>query len=97
MANLLVGYPLLGLTVEGYAAVHLAHHRFYFTEKDLDFLRKSGPDWDFPVAPARLARLFLSDLLGLSFFKLLKGKRLKDADIFKRRIPRRNGYGSSTI
>lgn len=87
MANLLVGYPLLGLTVEGYAAVHLAHHRFYFTEKDPDFLRKSGPDWDFPVAPARLARLFLSDLLGLSFFKLLKGKRLKNADIFKRPHP----------
>ena len=80
IANLLVGYPLLALTVEGYAAVHLAHHRFFFTARDPDFLRKSGVDWDFPMTPKHLAKLFLGDLFGLSFIKLIRGKRLDKQD-----------------
>ena len=89
IANLLCAYPIL-ITVEGYAAVHLAHHRFYFTKDDPDFLRKTGPDWDFPMSAGRLARLFLSDLFGLSFLKLLKGKgadKGTNVGIFKRPHP----------
>lgn len=80
IANLLVGYPLLALTVEGYAGVHLAHHRYFFTKRDPDFLRKSGVDWDFPMEPMHLAKLFLGDLFGLSFIKLIRGKRLDKQD-----------------
>lgn len=87
VANLLVAYPLLGITVEGYAKVHLSHHKHYFTGKDPDFLRKSGPEWTFPMPAARLAKLFLSDLLGLSFIKLLKGKRMEQGDAFNRPHP----------
>jgi fatty acid desaturase len=87
VANLLVAYPLLGITVEGYAGVHLSHHKYFFTEKDPDFLRKSGVDWNFPMSAVHLARLFLSDLLGLTFIKLLTGKRLDEAHVFKRPHP----------
>jgi fatty acid desaturase len=87
IANLLVAYPLLGFTVEDYAKVHLSHHKYFFTEKDPDFLRKSGIDWTFPMSPRRLAKLLLSDLLGLTFIKLLKGKRLETASVFKRPNP----------
>jgi fatty acid desaturase len=87
IANLLVGYPLLVLTVEGYAGVHLSHHQYYFTDKDPDHRRKSGEDWNFPMSSKRFARLFLSDLFGLTFIKLLKGKRLPNANIFKRPHP----------
>src|SRR5689334_15001884 len=48
LVNLFAAYPLLVLTVEGYAQVHLAHHRDYFSDKDPDFLRKSGEEWSFP-------------------------------------------------
>jgi fatty acid desaturase len=87
IANVLVAYPLLGITVEDYAGVHLAHHKYFFTEKDPDFLRKSGDEWNFPMSRVQLAKLFLSDLLGLTFIKLLMGKRLGEAHAFKRPHP----------
>src|SRR5947207_6748989 len=62
IANLLAAYPLLGVTVEGYAKVHLSHHKYYFTDDDPDFERKSGADWTFPMSRVRLVGLFLSDL-----------------------------------
>ncbi|HNO74129.1 MAG TPA: fatty acid desaturase [Nitrosomonas mobilis] len=83
ICNLLAAYPL-GITVQGYANVHLSHHKHYFTDRDPDFLRKSGIDWIFPMAPLHLAKLLASDLLGLSFIKLLKGKKLTNSDVFKR-------------
>ena len=83
IVNLLAAYPL-GITVEGYAKVHLAHHKYYFTENDPDFLRKSGIDWTFPMSARRLIKLVASDLFSLSFIKLLKGKRLDSPHIFKR-------------
>ncbi|MDV6344957.1 fatty acid desaturase [Nitrosomonas sp. Is37] len=83
IVNLLAAYPL-GITVEGYAKVHLSHHKHYFTENDPDFLRKSGIDWTFPMSTGRLIKLLASDLFSLSFIKLLKGKRLDNAHIFKR-------------
>ena len=86
IANLLAGYPLLVLTVENYAQVHLSHHKYFFTDKDPDFLRKSGPDWIFPMQPWRFALLILSDLAGLNVWRLLKGKRL-EGNAFKRPHP----------
>lgn len=61
--------------MEGYAQVHLAHHKYYFTERDPDFVRKSGPAWAIPMTPGRLAGLLVTDLLGLNLFALVKGKR----------------------
>jgi fatty acid desaturase len=86
IVNLLAAFPL-GITVAGYAQVHLSHHKYFFTEKDPDHLRKSGVDWAFPMSKARLTKILLSDILGLSFVKLLKGKRLKNEDVFKRSNP----------
>jgi fatty acid desaturase len=86
IANLLAAYPLLVLTVESYAQVHLSHHKYFFTDKDPDFLRKSGPDWTFPMPPWRFARLILGDLIGFNVWRLLKGKRL-EGGAFKRPHP----------
>ncbi|MCE7915939.1 MAG: fatty acid desaturase [Nitrosomonas sp. PRO4] len=86
LANILAGYPL-GMTVENYARVHLSHHKYYFTENDPDFLRKSGQDWTFPMRTGHLAKLLLSDLIGLSFLKFLKGKRLKNKPLYNRLHP----------
>jgi fatty acid desaturase len=83
LANLLAAYPLLLVSVEGYAQVHLSHHKFYFTQKDPDFLRKSGPDWTFPMPAGRLAWLFLTDVAGLNVVRLIKGKQMK-GETFKR-------------
>lgn len=76
ITNLLVCYPLLLITVEKYAQVHLTHHRHYFQDNDPDFNRKSGDDWAQPMPGARLARLFLQDLVGLSVIKFIKGKKM---------------------
>jgi fatty acid desaturase len=73
--DLTAANALLVLTVGRYAQVHLSHHRFYFTPRDPDFLRKSGTDWTIPMTASRLAKLFLTDLLGLNLVKLLKSKR----------------------
>lgn len=86
LANILTAYPL-GMTVENYARVHLSHHKYYFTENDPDFLRKSGQDWTFPMRTEHLAKLLLSDLIGLSFLKFLRGKRLKNKPLYKRLHP----------
>ncbi len=86
IVNILAAYPI-GITVEDYAQIHLLHHKYFLTEKDPDYSRKSGADWAFSMSKIRLIKLFLSDLLGLSFTKLLKGKHFKNADIFKRLNP----------
>lgn len=75
VCNLITAYPLLLVTTEGYAQVHLAHHRHYFTDKDPDHVRKAGPDWTYPKSRAELAKLFLADLCGLSVIKFIHGKR----------------------
>jgi fatty acid desaturase len=74
LVNLFAAYPLLILTVEGYAQVHLAHHRDYFSETDPDFLRKRGVEWSFPKTPRQTANLFLADILGINTLKLARGK-----------------------
>jgi fatty acid desaturase len=84
LVNLSAAFPLLVLTVEGYAQVHLAHHKYYFTAKDPDFVRKSGPDWAIPMTGRRLARLLLTDLLGLNLLALVKGKRASAPPEFNR-------------
>lgn len=84
--NLFAAYPLLVLTVEGYAQVHLAHHRDYFSDKDPDFARKSGEEWSIPKAPFEITKLFLADILGINTLKLIRGKKPVTGDIaFARR------------
>ncbi len=88
LVNLIAAYPLLVLTVEGYAQVHLSHHRFFFTDRDPDFLRKSGPEWSSPMPGRTLARLLLTDILGINLWKLIRGKKpLGDTETFKRPSP----------
>lgn len=86
LTNILTAYPI-GITVEDYAKVHLSHHKYYFTEDDPDFLRKSGLDWTFPMSNLRLINLLLSDLCGLSFYRILKSKRLANKNIYNRLHP----------
>lgn len=86
LANILAAYPI-GITVEDYARVHLSHHKYYFTENDPDFLRKSGPDWTFPMSAWQLTKLLLGDLSGIGFYKILKGKRLENKQVYNRLYP----------
>jgi fatty acid desaturase len=74
IVNVFCAYPLLLLTVQGYARVHLAHHRDYFTPRDPDHVRKSGKDWTFPKPPAELMLIAIRDLLGLNLISLIRGK-----------------------
>jgi fatty acid desaturase len=64
------------LTVEGYAQVHLAHHKWYFDpQKDPDFIRKQGEEWRFPKRKRDLFKLFLIDATGINTLKLIRGKK----------------------
>lgn len=89
IANLLVAYPLLAMSIEGYAKIHLRHHRYYFSQQDPDFLRKQGPEWTFPMAPGKLGLLLLSDVTGVSFIRFLLRPKAKEggANTFNRRNP----------
>lgn len=74
--NLFAAWPLLVLSTEKYAQVHLAHHQHFFRpELDPDFVRKAGDDWTFPMPKSRLIRLFARDLSGLSVLQFLRGKQ----------------------
>ena len=81
ITNLFCGYPLILLTVQDYAQVHLAHHRNYFTESDPDHIRKAGPDWTFPKTPMGLLKLALRDLSGINIFATARGKRVADGQV----------------
>jgi fatty acid desaturase len=90
ITNLFAGYPLLVLTVEGYAQVHLAHHKYFYTEKDPDYARKSGPEWSIPMSRFQFARMFLLDILGINTLRLIRSKKPKSdgvRDEFRRRRP----------
>ena len=77
ITSLLVCYPLLVVNVAGYARIHLTHHRFFFTDKDPDIIRKAGRDWAFPMTRGRLAWLFARNLLGLDIIQTIIGKNRK--------------------
>ena len=81
LANLFAGWPLLSLSVEGYAKVHIAHHKFYSTDRDPDFVRKQGKSWTFPMKWGQLCWLFFTDLVGINILKTVKGKNTKIAGI----------------
>ena len=61
--NFAAAYPLIFITVQDYAQVHLLHHKFFFKENDPDLLRKNGDEWAFPMDKRKLFQLFLSDVL----------------------------------
>lgn len=75
ITNLIAAYPLLLITVEGYAQVHLSHHSKYFTKDDPDHIRKSGDEWDYPMPPSRFFKILLRDISGLNLIQLIKGKK----------------------
>jgi fatty acid desaturase len=76
ITNLIACYPLLLVTVENYAQVHLPHHRHFFEDPDPDFHRKSGDIWAQPMPRKQLIRLFMQDLFGFSVLKYFKGKKM---------------------
>lgn len=86
--NLFAVYPLFVTTVEDYATVHLSHHKYFFTDKDPDFLRKAGPDWTFPAGWRTILRTVLRDVTGINTIALIRGKTApKNVVEFQRRNP----------
>jgi fatty acid desaturase len=88
LVNALAVYPLFATTVENYAKVHLMHHKYFMTRRDPDFVRKAGPEWEFPACWRIVALTVLRDLTGMNTIKLIKGKTAgANADEFLRRNP----------
>lgn len=97
IANLLASYPLLIATVEGYVQMHLSHHKYLFTKKYPDFLRKSGPEWTFPTAGRRLGKRLFTDLFGLTVWRLFKGKDYRTKRSSGRAPPQNGCIGDSML
>lgn len=90
ITNLAAAYPLLVLSVEGYARVHLAHHKYFYTGKDPDYHRKSGLEWSTPMPRKQLLVIFLGDIAGLNIVRLIRGKKPAGSNThneFQRRNP----------
>lgn len=88
LVNVFAIYPLFATTVESYAKVHLSHHKYFFTRKDPDFLRKAGVDWTFPAHWTTILRMVLRDLTGLNTIGLIRGKTAPaGVDEFNRPYP----------
>lgn len=85
IVNVLAVYPLLITTIEQYAQVHLAHHKYFMTSKDPDFTRKSGKEWTFPISGWQLLRIALTDVSGANTLRTIRGKTVRShADEFRR-------------
>ncbi|MCZ6675346.1 MAG: fatty acid desaturase, partial [Verrucomicrobia bacterium] len=84
VTNLFAAWPIIVVSIEGYAKIHLAHHSFYFSENDPDFVRKRGKDWTFPMKVRFLFWLFFKDAIGGSFMALLLGKREPKKELISR-------------
>ncbi len=76
VANLFCAMPLLFLSVENYARTHLAHHKYFFTEHDPDFIRKNGRDWTFPMRTRHFLWLFVSDIFGANISRAIAGEKI---------------------
>jgi fatty acid desaturase len=88
IVNVLAVYPLFVTTIEHYARVHLAHHKYFMTDQDPDFLRKAGHDWSFPANLKTVLRIVISDLTGINTIALIRGKTsARDQGEFQRRLP----------
>jgi len=88
IVNCLAAYPILVTTVEDYAKVHLMHHKYFFTERDPDHIRKSGAEWAFPMPLRRFMGIIARDLTGINTVRVIRGKTApKNADEFTRRNP----------
>jgi fatty acid desaturase len=87
LVNLFAAYPLFVTTVEDYAKVHLSHHKYFFTKKDPDFIRKAGEEWTFPKAFRQIMVIVLKDLTALNLIQLIRGKSGAAIAEFDRRNP----------
>ena len=87
LVNLFAAFPLFVTTVEDYAKVHLSHHKYFFTPKDPDFLRKAGEEWTYPKAVGPFLLIALKDITALNLIKLIKGKSGGKIAEFDRRTP----------
>lgn len=87
LVNLFAAYPLFVTTVEDYAKVHLSHHKYFFTKKDPDFIRKAGDEWTFPKTVHKFMVIVLKDLTALNVVKLIRGKSGATIAEFSRRNP----------
>lgn len=85
--NVFAVFPLFVTTVEDYAKVHLSHHKYCFTADDPDFIRKSGPEWTFPMTRRQLAGIVLRDITGMNVIRLIRGKKAHATAEFTRRHP----------
>ena len=84
MTNLFAAWPIVVVSIEGYAKIHLAHHAYYFSENDHDFIRKNGKEWTFPMKVRFLFWLFFKDAVGGTFIALLTGKREPAEELISR-------------
>jgi fatty acid desaturase len=87
LINVFAVYPLFVTTVEDYAKVHLSHHKYCFTSDDPDFIRKSGPEWTYPMTKKQLLGIVLRDLSGLNVIRVIRGKKAHATTEFTRRHP----------
>jgi fatty acid desaturase len=86
LVNLFAAFPLMVLTVQGYAQVHLAHHRDFNLATDPDFIRKSGKNWSIPKTTFEIVKILLIDITGFNTLKLISGKNVKTENMaFARR------------
>lgn len=87
LINVFAVFPLFVTTVEDYAKVHLSHHKYCFTADDPDFIRKSGPEWTFPMTKRQLMGIVLRDITGMNVIRLIRGKKAHATAEFTRRHP----------
>jgi fatty acid desaturase len=84
VTNLFAAWPIVVVSIEGYAKIHLAHHSYYFSENDPDFIRKNGKEWTFPMKVRFLCWLFFKDAIGGTFIALLTGKKEPSNELISR-------------
>jgi fatty acid desaturase len=71
LGELLLAWPFVLLSMQAYRRNHFPHHRYLNTDKDPDWTRKQTAEWTFPKSRADMARMLVSDALGLGFVRFV--------------------------
>lgn len=72
LSNLFCFWPLM-ITVDGYRALHLKHHKNNGTEHDPELMHKRAraPQWDLPTTPLKILSYAAKDIFGYSLPDLM--------------------------
>ncbi len=68
ISQMFLGFPLF-MSLKKLRAIHFAHHKYVYTEKDPEMELRAYSEFSFPKSKLEWIKILLFDLLGINFLK----------------------------